>query len=497
MSGVEPSYEELAGLVVELMARLEQADVRIAALEAEVAKLRAQRDKDSTNSSIPPSADSIAAKARRKAAGSQRIRSADRQRGGQPGHPGCGLTRTADPTRTERVGAPTECVGCGCALDGEQDADTTWAQVWDTLPVVWEKVHYVLPRRRCARCGRMSTATVPFARAGSVTYGPNVTATAVLLNHEANVPVQATARVMRALLGATVSSGFVARAHQRLAETLDTVGFDAAMACALRAEAVLCADETPVNVVRNLDPAGQSVVGSPQVICVRTPDARLVWFKDVASRSSESIRGLGVMDGFTGVLVRDDYAGWYQFDAQLAGVQQCCQHLLRSLRGVAALDSDNQAWADQVAQALRDAGRLANRAVTTSTGIDSDVVTALRWRYDQGVAVGISVNLSRPWPGGNHPGLTLARRLKAKAEQVWLFTTNPKIPWTNNASEQALRGPKRHQAVSGYWQSTHTLSRYCRVRSYLASARNHGIRAIDAIRSALTGKPWMPVPALA
>ena len=111
--------------------------------------------------------------------------------------------------------------------------------------------------------------------------------------------------------------------------------------------------------------------------------------------------------------------------------------------------------------------------------------------------VGISDNLSRPWYKGNHPGLVLARRLQNKAEQVWLFTNNLDVPWTNNASERALKSPKLHQKVSGYWQTTMTLSRYCTVRSYLVSARNHGLRAIDAIHTALTGKPWLPTPATA
>ena len=60
---------------------------------------------------------------------------------------------------------------------------------------------------------------------------------------------------------------------------------------------------------------------------------------------------------------------------------------------------------------------------------------------------------------------------------------------SNNASEQAIKGPKRHQAVSGYWHSLATLARYCRVRSYLVTSRNHGIRPIDAIHAALTGPP--------
>jgi transposase len=71
------------------------------------------------------------------------------------------------------------------------------------------------------------------------------------------------------------------------------------------------------------------------------------------------------------------------------------------------------------------------------------------------------------------------------------------VPRTNNASEQALKGPKRHQAVSGYRHTTTTLADCCRVRSYLVSARGHGIRATDAIHAALAGKPWLPVPVTA
>jgi transposase len=69
------------------------------------------------------------------------------------------------------------------------------------------------------------------------------------------------------------------------------------------------------------------------------------------------------------------------------------------------------------------------------------------------------------------------------------------VPWTNNASEQAIKGPKRHQAVSGYWHSLATLARYCRLRSYLVTSCNHGIRPIDAIYAALSGRPWLPAPA--
>ena len=328
-----------------------------------------------------------------------------------------------------------------------------------------------------------------------MSYGPNVNAAAILLASQGNVPVEATAALMAALLGTPVSTGFVARAHERFADMLAAAGFDEAMIAALRAEDVLCADETPVNVVTNVDGDGEPADGSPHVVTVRTPDARLVWYKEIAARTSARIAELGVFDTWDGILVRDDYAGWHQFDGQLAGVQQCGAHLIRHLQGVLDLDPQVQMWAGQVQKALRDAAHLVEDANTTSTAIDTAALADARYRYDQGVLVGISINLSRRWHKGNHPGLVLARRLQAKADQVWLFTTNPDVPWTNNASEQALKSPKLHQKVSGYWHTTITLSRFCRVRSYLVTARNHGISAIDAIHAALTGKPWLPAPA--
>jgi hypothetical protein len=491
----QPSYEELAALVVALTERLVAAEAQIAALRAEVEALRSKSGKDSTNSSAPPSTDSLGAKAKRKAASSQRVRSKDRKRGGQVGRTGSGLVPAQAPDRTEQVAGPVECSGCGAGLGDGTDAGWSWAQVWDTLPIVLEKVHYLLPKRRCGCCGKLTTAAAPFGQAGTVSYGPNVNAAAILLASQGNVPVEATAGLLAALLGTPVSTGFVARAHERFADMLAKAGFDQAMIAALRAEDVLCADETPVNVVDNVDSDGEPADGSPHVVTVRTPDPRLVWYKAIAARTSARIAELGVFDNWHGILIRDDYAGWHQFDAQLAGVQQCGAHLIRHLQGVLDLDPQAQQWAGQVQKALRDAARLVDTANTTGTAIDTKALADARWRYDQGVLVGISINLSRPWHKGNHPGLVLARRLQAKADQVWLFTKDLRVAWTNNASEQALKSPKLHQKVSGYWHTTLTLGRFCRVRSYLVTARNHGINAIDAIHAALTGTPWLPTSA--
>ncbi|MEC3974523.1 IS66 family transposase [Amycolatopsis sp. H20-H5] len=470
------------------------------ALRTENTALKRGLGTDSTNSSVPPSQDSPAAKGKRRARQSQRLRSKDRKPGGQPGRAGSGLTPAVTPDRAETALSPRECSGCGGDLADGRDAGTTWAQVWDIPPVRLEKVHYVLPKRRCSCCGTTTTAQVPFGQPGAVTYGLTVNAAAILLSSAGNVPVERTAMLMAALLGSPVSSGFVARAHERFAQKLDAAGFDRAMREALAVEEVLHADETPVNVVRkNTDEDGVPVVGSPHVVILRTPQARLSWYRALPARSKKALCDLGLLNtdglpgGFTGYLVRDDYSAWHQFDSTLAGVQQCVAHLFRHLQGVLDLDPDVQAWAGKTREVLREAHAAVDAAVAAGKDrIDPEVLAGLRDRYDKHVRQGRRTNRLRDWDKGYHPGYNLATRLRDKADQVWLFTTVFSVPWTNNPAEQALKSPKLHQKVSGYWHTLTTLARFCTVRSYLTSAVNHGITAIDAIEHALTGNPWTP-----
>jgi len=172
--------------------------------------------------------------------------------------------------------------------------------------------------------------------------------------------------------------------------------------------------------------------------------------------------------------------------------------VLRHAQGVLDLHPNWQAWAGEVQAVLREAHTAVEQAKARGeTQLDPALLADLRARYNKAVHWGQFTNQHRDWHKGNHPGYNLARRLAIKADQVWLFNEVFAVPWTNNASEQALKSPKLHQKVSGYWHTTTTLARFCRVRSYLISARNHGLRAINAIHAALTGKPWLPVPATA
>jgi hypothetical protein len=310
-----------------------------------------------------------------------------------------------------------------------------------------------------------------------------------------NVPTQRVASVIGMLFGVAVSPGFVDRANTRLSQRLAAAGFDAAMLAALRREPTLGADESPVEVVTpRLDPdTGQSVPGAPHVMVIRTPDERLTWLYPLASRRHEEVTAS--LTGFTGYLIVDGYGAYQKLAGTLAGIQQCVQHVFRRCRAVAKLGPGGvQAWTTKVRKVLGEAHDAVTEAKAAGRSeLDPDLLADLRTRYDTAVAAGIIHNRHRDWDGeGNHPGYALATWLTTYADQVWLFTRAFDSVWTNNASERGVKPAKRHQAVSGYWQTDQTLARWCRINSYLTSARNHGLTVLDAIHTALAEHPWLP-----
>jgi transposase len=130
--------------------------------------------------------------------------------------------------------------------------------------------------------------------------------------------------------------------------------------------------------------------------------------------------------------------------------------------------------------------------VRGSTALDPQVLDDLLERYEPPVRAGIIHNRLRDWDAVSHPGCSLATWLRDYKEQVFPFTRDFSVDWTNNVSERGAKAAKRHQAVSGYWHSLATLSRWCRLRAYLDSAAAHGTAALDAVRAAIETKPWLP-----
>ncbi|HUY44930.1 MAG TPA: IS66 family transposase [Streptosporangiaceae bacterium] len=512
----EPDLPGGAGEQRELLARLravvEAKDTEITVLRAElsaglgrerrfelrIAELERRLGMDSSNSGTPSSKEPIGAKERRKAErrardASERERRRDRKRGGQPGHRGAGLSRDPEPDERKTADPSAECSGCGAALAGVRPAGSKWAQVWDVRISRWV-TEWLLPSLPCPCCGKLTTADAPpGAHPGTISYGPGINAAAVLLSGYGNVPSERAARLIAMLLGMPVSPGFVDRASARLDEILQAAGFDDAMQAALADEPVLGADETPVNVLtRDADPeTGEPEEGAPHVLIVRPPGGKLTWLRAMSSRRAAAITA--ILSFFTGILITDGYTACQQMLGDLAGIQQCAAHVIRRCRAVSKLGPGSlQSWAEDVIIILRQAHLACEDARSRGKPPDPQAIKDLRARYDEAVSFGITHNRHRDWHDGNHPGYALGSWLHGYAGQVWLFTSQPAVEWTNNVSERGAKAAKRHQAVSGYWHTQHTLARWCRIRGYLDSATAHGHTALDAVSTALAGKPWLP-----
>jgi len=460
-------------------------------LELRLAELERRLSMDSSDSGTPSSKERIGAKeARRARQHSERERRRDRKRGGQPGHQGKGLQRDPDPDENKDAEPPAQCRRCKAALDGAQAAGSRWAQVID-VEVIRKATEWALPGRVCRCCGTVTFAEPPpGAHAGSVSYGAVLNAAAVVLTAYGNVPPERAAQVMAMLLGVAVSPGWAVKASARLAAQLSQAGFDEAMLAALAGQDALAADETPVNVLDKIpaqrgaqeegdeqdsDGKEKAAAGAPHVLIVRTPDGRLTWLQALASRRKGDVAA-GIPAAFTGLLMTDGYTGYQHLLSRLAGIQQCCQHIIRRCRAVTKLGPGGlQSWAGQIIAILREAHQAVQDArARGSTALGADLVGKLRERYDTAVSSGIIHNRLRDWHEGNHPGYALGCWLRDYKEQVFLFTRDFAVDWTTNVAERGAKAAKRHQAVSGYWHTLATLARWCRIRSYLDSAAPTG-----------------------
>ena len=122
--------------------------------------------------------------------------------------------------------------------------------------------------------------------------------------------------------------------------------------------------------------------------------------------------------------------------------------------------------------------------------VGADLLSGLRDQYDEAVALGITLNRLRDWDGGgNHPGYALGCWLRAHADQVWLFTSEFAVEWTSNSAERAVKGPRRHQAVSGYWHTQGTLARWCRI-----AATPNRLPVTGSPRSTPSAPRWQASP---
>jgi transposase len=380
----------------------------------------------------------------------------------------------ADPDVVEEH-LPTACSGCGGGLGPGDSVGFERRQVRDipltTVTVTEHRAH----RCRCA-CGAVTAESMPGPVAGSPSsYGPNLRALAVYLLVFQHIPVERTAILLRDVTGVEVSTGWVA---SLLPEAADLVADSLNLIRALLTMGhVLHADETTTRI--------GSVRRWLHVACTD-----FLTLLHLAPRSRKGADAGGVLPHYRGVLVHDSlslYAGYGACAHQLCGA-----HLIRELTA-AEEDFPDQTWHQQIRWALAGLNRQAVRVRNQEIAEITPGALLLHYEaFHQGIKVGLSLHPKVPGRKQS-PARNLLTRLRDQAHDVLRFADDPRhVPFTNNSGERALRPVKTQLKISGCHQSDTGATAWLGVRSYLDSARKHGLTAFEAIHRAFTGNLWMP-----
>jgi transposase len=469
-----PSYAELEALVAV------QA-TRIGELEALVAELRARLDRNSRNSSKPPSSDGYdKPPAEKKKERSLRRRSG-RKPGGQPGHQGHHLGRREDPDRTV-LHAVKVCECCGRDVSGMPIVESQSRQVFD-LPEMprLDCVEHWIQKRRC-ECGHLTSSSFPEGVSAPVCYGPRIRALGIYLVSYQHLPYERAAEILSDWAGAPISVGtlraFVAQGADGLEQFLAEIRSQLAGA-----------------EVAHFDETGGRV------------DGRLGWIHSASTetltllsvhrkRGVEAMLDAGVLGGFRGVAVHDGWAPYRQFIEALHAL--CGAHHLREL---IAAEEQGQAWALGMGCLLLDTKDLVAQAKAAGRErLSRRVLAELHSSYREVIALGYEEN---PGLAGEHDGRrpkrtkaqNLLLRLDQREREVLRFAHDFRVPFDNNLSERDLRMVKLQQKISGCWRTTEGAEHFLAIRSYISTARKQGQRPIDVLTQLAAGRPWLPTPA--
>ena len=88
--------------------------------------------------------------------------------------------------------------------------------------------------------------------------------------------------------------------------------------------------------------------------------------------------------------------------------------------------------------------------------------------------------------------VNLLARLIAHQNEVLRFAQDLRVPFTNNRAENDIRMVKLQQKISGGWRILPGAQAFLAVRSYLSTARKHGLNALAVLRQLFNDPPWLP-----
>lgn len=446
----------------------------IAQLNQTIQELKEQLNKNSKNSSKPPSSDGFkkpAPKSLRKPSG--------KKVGGQKGHQGTFLSVLSDPDKIVKH-MPSACEGCphykmckGTACVAEK------RHVIDAVVTVNVVEHQLLEIPICMLHGDTRKGNFPNDVKATVQYGENLQALSVALNTVGAVSVKRTHEILSGVFNIPLATGTISNMVKR------------------------CANAVSETVNRIKQKVANSGLGHFDETGTRV-DKKLWWVHDASNceftyldispkRGYLGMEQCGVLPLFHGIAMHDCWASYWSYEDCQHAV--CCAHLLRELTGIAE-NHPEQKWASAFIDLLLEMKKVKDKAVE----VGKETLSYYHYhkfdkRYDELIKQAREEN---PLPvttekkrGRKKKGkiLALVERLDNYKASVCLFIHNFMVPFDNNQAERDLRMIKVKTKVSGCFRSEEGARDYLKIMSYIGTAHKQGHNAYDAIRKAISGCP--------
>ena len=330
---------------------------------------------------------------------------------------------------------------------------------------------------RCQVCAAIARSFFPAFVKAPVQYGAAACAKSLYLHLYQLIPIARTAEAMRDLFACPMSSATIQRAARLCAGKL--VHSEQRTKAAIRQSAIAGVDETGIRV-------GGEVFW---VHVARTET--LTHLEPHAKRGKAAFDHIGIINQFKGILIRDGWSS-YKWYSQCRH-SLCNAHLLRDLTFIAEAYPPQQSWTNALCRLLiemKDAVEAARQAAQTK--LDAALQNVFLERYD-GILSDAERAIARASPPKTN-SLTpqqLVRRLTRNKREILCFLFDFAVPFDNNGSERDLRMLKLQQKIAGCFRTMAGSLTFCRIRSYLSSARKQGRSVPVALKGALLGKPTL------
>jgi transposase len=401
--------------VAELSGRLAKQEERIAELERRL-------NRNSRNSSLPPSLDPPAAPERRQAAPS------GRGRGAQPGHPGRGRHLAPIAALDELIDHWPERCACGHRFSETERRPVgkpARHQVAELPSIAVILSEHRLQRLRCPDCGRTTRAELP-PEVPAGAFGPRLQATVATLAVRNRVSRRDTTELLRELFGAQLSSGSVEAIVSRASAALEEPYED--LLGHVRAAPAL-----------NIDETGWRLRGGKRTLWGALT-GRAAVFRIAEGRHQREAKAL-LGEEFSGVACSDRWWAYDYLDPKRR--QLCWAHLARDFTahseglgaqkqfGAAGLEIAKrlfEAWGEFRADA--DRARLLERVAPLQEELRTLLEEAARKAARNRRQRTFAKNLLKRWPA------------------LWTFASVPGVEPTNNHAERGLRGAVIYRKLS-------------------------------------------------